>query len=78
MLFALSRETDIPHPHVQHSHGLAQEVRERMHKYKSALLQIRKGEGRFSRDPHQHACNTIEDMKALANEALGITPEMQE
>ena len=35
-----------------------------------ALEQISQGEGRFSRDPFEHACNTIEDMKGIANRAL--------
>lgn len=35
-----------------------------------ALEQIAKGEGRFSRDHLTHAENTIEDMKALAEQAL--------
>lgn len=32
----------------------------------AALREIAKGEGRFSLDHHEHACNTIEDMKAIA------------
>jgi hypothetical protein len=35
-----------------------------------ALKEIAKGEGRYSRDPFEHACNTIEDMKALAIAAI--------
>ena len=35
-----------------------------------ALKEIAKGEGRFSRDPLEHAANTIEDMKQLALQAL--------
>ncbi len=38
---------------------------------REALEEIAKGEGRFSRDPFQHAQNTIEDMIAIAREALG-------
>lgn len=38
---------------------------------REALREIAKGEGRFSRDHLEHAENTIEDMKALANAALG-------
>ncbi len=30
------------------------------------LMEITKGKGRFSRDPFEHAANTIEDMKGLA------------
>ena len=37
---------------------------------REALVQIAKGKGRFSRDHHEHAENTIEDMKALALNAL--------
>ncbi|OFW58457.1 MAG: hypothetical protein A2133_00825 [Actinobacteria bacterium RBG_16_64_13] len=36
----------------------------------AALHEIAKGEGRFSRDHMEHACNTIEDMKALAVAAI--------
>jgi len=34
------------------------------------LQEIAKAEGRYSRDKYEHACNTIEDMVALANKAL--------
>lgn len=37
---------------------------------KKALKQIGKGEGRFSRDQFEFACNTIDDMKELARGAL--------
>lgn len=37
---------------------------------KKALRQIAKGEGRFSRDQYTFACNTIDDMKELAEGAL--------
>ena len=33
----------------------------------TALKEIAKGEGRFSRDPMTHAQNTIEDMLHIAN-----------
>lgn len=36
----------------------------------AALTQITKGEGRFSIDNYEFACNTVEDMKALAKAAL--------
>jgi hypothetical protein len=39
-------------------------------RYKAALEEIRKGAGPYSRDPLEHATNTIEAMKALAAEAL--------
>lgn len=35
-----------------------------------ALREIAKGQGAYSRDPFQHACNTIEDMKEIANAAI--------
>ena len=38
---------------------------------RAALAEIAKGEGEFSRNPLQHAENTIESMKLLAREALG-------
>lgn len=37
---------------------------------KPALEQICKGEGEFSRDPLEHATNTIENMKAIAAATL--------
>lgn len=40
-----------------------------------ALKEIAKGEGRFSRDPYEHACNTIEDMKEIARAALSRAGE---
>jgi hypothetical protein len=42
----------------------------RCRKYEEALLQIAKGEGTFSRDNYQFACNVIEESKRLATEAL--------
>ena len=35
-----------------------------------ALREIAKGEGRYSRDPLEHASNTIEDMQAIAAKAI--------
>jgi hypothetical protein len=35
-----------------------------------ALREIANGEGRYSRDPLEHASNTIEDMRALALKAI--------
>jgi hypothetical protein len=35
-----------------------------------ALQEITKGEGRYSRDPLEHASNTIEDMRAIAIDVL--------
>lgn len=43
---------------------------QRIKALEKALREISKGEGRFSRDPLEHASNTIEDMKALAIEAI--------
>lgn len=40
-------------------------------KLEVALQEIAKGEGAFSRDPLEHAKNTIENMKAIALGALG-------
>ena len=40
--------------------------------------QLAKGEGRFSRDPFTHACNTIEDMKELAAAVLSTHPPMRQ
>jgi hypothetical protein len=37
---------------------------------RTALTEIAKGEGPFSRDPLEHAGNTIDAMKKLASEAL--------
>ena len=39
-------------------------------KLRSGLREIAKGEGRYSREPLEHASNTIEDMKLLAQELL--------
>lgn len=41
----------------------------------TALKEIAKGEGRFSRDHHEHASNTIDDMKELATTALAKIEE---
>ncbi len=38
---------------------------------RAALAEIAEGRGRFSLDHHEHAMNTIEDMKAIACGALG-------
>ena len=37
-----------------------------------ALKEISKGEGRYSRDNYQFACNCIEDMKKLATDAIAL------
>ena len=36
----------------------------------AALKEIAKGKGEFSRDPLEHASNTIDSMKAIANAAI--------
>jgi len=40
-----------------------------------ALGKIAEGKGRYSRDPLTHCSNTVEDMKALAVEALANSPK---
>ena len=42
-----------------------------------ALEKIKEGDGRFNRDPLEHASNCIEDMKALAVHALAAVKEVQ-
>ena len=37
-----------------------------------ALKEISKGEGKYNRDHLQHAENTIESMKAIANKAIAL------
>ena len=37
-----------------------------------ALKEIAKGEGKYNRDPLQHAENTIENMKTIANKAIAL------
>ena len=41
-----------------------------VNRLRTALSEIAEGRGRFSRDPFEHASNTIEDMKAIAVAAL--------
>jgi hypothetical protein len=43
---------------------------DRIEALEAALREIARGEGRFSRDPYEHACNTIEDLIAIARAAL--------
>ena len=45
---------------------------EERERFRMALEKIAEGKGRFSHDPFRHACNTIEDMKAIAKDALGL------
>jgi hypothetical protein len=42
----------------------------RVRKLEEVLHEISEGKGQYSRDPYEHACNCIEDMKHLAVEAL--------
>ena len=44
--------------------------------YRAALQEITKGRGRHSRDPYEHAENTIDDMKQVAQDALEGTWEL--
>jgi cytochrome c556 len=37
---------------------------------RKALAEIAKGKGQYDLDPFTHACNTIEDMKQAAKDAL--------
>ncbi len=46
--------------------GLLARVRE----LEGALTEIAKGEGEYSRDPMEHAINTIDSMKAIATKAI--------
>lgn len=46
------------------------EARAEVERLRAALQQISEGEGRYSRDPLEHASNTIEDMQMLALAAL--------
>jgi hypothetical protein len=52
------------------SEKLAIEAADRIEALEAALQEIARGEGRYSRDPHEHACNTIEDLIAIAKAAL--------
>jgi hypothetical protein len=37
---------------------------------RKALEDVAEGKGRFANSPFEHACNTIEDMKQIARDAL--------
>lgn len=56
--FVAWARTDVP--------ALVADVR----RLREAMAEISEGKGRFSLDHHEHACNTIDDMKALAVAAL--------
>jgi hypothetical protein len=54
---------------------MANESRSRL---REVLEEITRGEGAFNRDPLKHADNTVENMKALAREALTLLPSEKE
>lgn len=41
-----------------------------------ALKEISKGEGKYNREPLQHAENTIENMKAIADKAIALVEKL--
>jgi len=45
----------------------------RIETYKTALIEIQKGKGRYSRNQLTHAENTISDLRKLADDALAHT-----
>lgn len=45
-------------------------IQAKLERARVALAEITEGKGRFSLDNYEHARNTIEDMKELAQEAL--------
>ena len=55
-------------------HERANKAEARAERMEAALIEIQEGAGPFSRDPLQHASNTIEAMKKLAREALAPEP----
>ena len=74
---ALERELESAHrcAGVQAKVGIEQETE--LFRLRAALAEIQEGKGRFSMDHHEHACNTIEDMKELARIALSRPPEQE-
>ena len=46
------------------------ELLEERNRLKAALTEISQGKGRYSLDQLEHASNTIEDMKEIADKAL--------
>jgi hypothetical protein len=46
------------------------EQRDRIEALEAALREIARGEGRYSHDQYEHACNTIEDLKAIVRAAI--------
>jgi hypothetical protein len=59
------------------SEKLAIEAADRIEALEAALREITRGEGRYSRDPYEHACNTIEDFIAIASAALAPEQDKQ-
>jgi len=59
------------------SEKLAIEAADRIEALEAALREITRGEGRYSRDPYEHACNTIEDLIAIASAALAPEQDKQ-
>lgn len=55
---------------LEYFQGLFLEEVKTVERLRAALTEISKGEGRFSMDNLEFACNTIEDMKELAVKAL--------
>lgn len=47
----------------------------RIEELEEVLAEIAKGEGRYNADKLQHAVNTIDDMKAIANKAINHKAE---
>jgi hypothetical protein len=61
-------------PQIVDAYTEAANLIQRCEKYEAALIEISKGEGRYDEDRLQHASNTIQDMIALAKEALKDGP----
>ena len=53
-------------------------LRERVRVLEEALRGVAEGKGRFSMDHLEHAQNTIEDMKAIAIDALAASQEVDD
>jgi hypothetical protein len=50
--------------------SLYENAKTRIEALEAALREIARGEGTYSLDRYQHACNTIEEMKSIARAAL--------
>lgn len=55
---------------IEQLHARIRELEAQAAGMRAALEEISRGEGRYSRDPLEHADNCIENMKAIANAAL--------